>query len=229
MLGGCRFAYVGCQWPAVLALLLLGMPGNAAAGPDLRLNDRFLPVPAEEYPVYDRVVASKFLTSQTELVLIDRLTATRLAPQEVEDTPPITVRTFQEGGFFDGALPPGLIHDFVLKNQHLFRVERRFDFGVRYRLVSDDGSEMPEVSVQTVPAAFRPTQAPTQVGRLAFSRVGFTTVRPDGHQALVYVSDHRSDGTGAGFLIWLRCVDQGWDPIDTEVLWTIGSRPGQEE
>ena len=193
---------------------------------DGRAETVFPPVPEEEYAVYDRVVTSKFLTSQTTLVVIDRLTTTRLAPDVEEETPPLTVRVFQDRGYFDGALPPALIQDFVLKNQRPFRMERRFNFGVGYRLVSGDG-EIPEVSIPMIPAGFRPVQALPQVGRLAFSRVGFA-VSGRVQQALVYIADHRPDGTGAGFLIWLRRLEQRWDPIDTEVLWTLGARPGEE-
>ena len=39
-------------------------------------------VPADEYPFYDLAVEAKFLTSRTRLVIIERMTSTRLHPEE---------------------------------------------------------------------------------------------------------------------------------------------------
>ena len=48
---------------------------------DLRAAERVetqpAPVPSEEYPLYDLVVRDKFLTSQTTMVVIERLTVAR--------------------------------------------------------------------------------------------------------------------------------------------------------
>ena len=174
------------------------------------------PVPTEEYPVYDRVVGAKFLTSQVTLVVVNRLTVTRLIPNEQ----PVSRAFFEENRFFGGTLPRDLVADFLLKSTKPSRLEARFKFGVPVRFVSGDELEGQEVYLVPIPAGraeARPAQVPpTTVGILEFSRVAFT---PRGDQALVYVGDDRADGSGVGFLIWLRRQEHGWDILDTEVLW----------
>lgn len=201
--------------PAALAAILVLHPAIASSaessGQDLE------PVPVGEYPIYDRVVQDKFLTSQTALVVIDRLTVTRLHP---EDKEPPSLAFFRENDYFDGRLRPDLVTDFILKSSRPFRLEARFNFGVRYRFVSGGEMEEPEVFLAPIPTRFPcadVTQAPRPViGKLGFSRVAFT---PRADQALVYVADDRPDGTGAGFLVWLRRLDRDWEILDTEVLW----------
>lgn len=178
---------------------------------------------AEEYPIYDLVIQDKFLTSQTQLVLIERLTVTRLGPE----WPPTNQALFEENSFFEGRLPPDLVTDFIKKNRQPSRLEAQFNFGVRYRFISGEGQE-PEVSLMPVPAVFGPGElvqaVPTTIGLLGFSRAGFTVKRD---QALVYVGDNRPDGTGAGFLLWLSRQGQAWEIADTDVLWTARPEEGR--
>ncbi|MGH7255308.1 MAG: hypothetical protein ACREI3_05970 [Nitrospirales bacterium] len=176
-----------------------------------RLPDELGVVSPEEYPVYDRVVIDKFLTSYTELVVIERVTAIRLGP----GWPPLSVAFMQEGGFFGGRLPPALITDFVLHNRQPALLQPAFDFGVRVQFVRDGVPEEPNVSLAPIPA--RLVQAPPVIGILRFSRVGFS---PREDQALVYIEVNRRNGTGAGFLIWLDRTGREWTAMDTEVLWT---------
>lgn len=174
-------------------------------------------VPVEDYALYDRVVTSKFLTNETRLVLIERLTVSRLYPDQ-ED--PTTIALFDERDLFDHRLPPDLVREFVFKNRQPARFSAQFNFGVRYRFVAPEGTEEPEVSL-AVPAAWPPvglTQDLSLLGRLVFSRVAYT-LRSD--QALLYVEQHRPDGTGAGFLVWFGRQAAAWSIIDTEVLWSI--------
>jgi hypothetical protein len=184
-------------------------------------------VPAEDYPVYDQVVQSKFLTSGTTLVIIERMTTTHLLPE-----PPVlpTVAFFEERAFFDSRLPRDLILDFLFKNQQPFRLGSLFGFGVPYRFISGEGEPESEATLRGIPRR-RPVnlvQDSDSIDRLAFSRVGFSS-RQD--QALVYVANDRPDGTGAGFLVWLRTEGTRWAILDTEVVWTArptrggGTRP----
>lgn len=179
-------------------------------------------VPVEDYALYDQVVTSKFLTNQTGLVLIERLTVSRLYPdQDV----PTTIGLFDEHELFDRRLPPDLVRDFVYKNRQPVRLSAHFKFGVRYRFVAPEGIEEPEVAL-ALPAAWPLvglTQDLSLLGRLVFSRVAYT-LRLD--QALVYVEQHRPDGTGAGFLIWLQRQATTWSINDTEVLWSIRASEG---
>jgi hypothetical protein len=170
------------------------------------------PVPAEEYPIYDRVVQAKFLTSQTMLVMIDRLTVTRVGEEEK----PLLREFFDEHQFFDGQLQPALLTDFLVKFRRPSTLEPKFNFGVRYRLVSPHERDGDEVSLRTVPVRSRLIDVSGPTIMLEFSRVAFT---PRRDQALVYVGNHRPDGTGAGFLVWLRWLNQAWDIMDTEVIW----------
>lgn len=194
----------------VLCLILGG-------GPVLAQSQEPAVVPVEDYALYDQVVTSKFLTNQTRLVLIERLTVSRLYPdQEV----PTTIGLFDEHDLFDRRLPPDLVREFVFKNRQPARLGAQFKFGVRYRFVAPEGTEEPEVSL-AVPAAWSPvdlTQDASLLGRLVFSRVAYT-LRSD--QALLYVEQHRPDETGAGFLVWFRRQPAAWSIIDTEVLWSI--------
>ena len=206
-------------WFAIV-LCLLFVDGRAVAQ-----TQESVVVPVKDYPLYDRVVTSKFLTSETGLVLIERLTVSRLYPdQEV----PTTIGLFEENELFDGRLPPDLVREFVFKNRQPARMGAHFNFGLPYRFVSPQGTEEPEVSL-ALPALWPPvslTQDPSLLGRLVFSRVAYT-LRSD--QALLYVEQHRPDGTGAGFLVWLGRQAAAWAIIDTEVLWSIRPSEGTSE
>ena len=209
------FAILSLLLSTVFCLLAAPAAVLPAEQPDAGLEA----APIEDYSIYDRVVLDKFLTSQTELVLIERLTVTRLGP----DWPPTSLAFFEENGFFEGRLPRDLVRDFIVKNRRPSRLEARFNFGVRYQFISEEGLE-PEVSLAPVPAAFLfpapqsllTQSAPPTVGLLGFSRAGFTV---NGDQALVYVGDNREDGTGAGFLLWLSRRGRDWEIADTDVLW----------
>ena len=197
-----------------LACLLAG-PASAASAERPEVKPE--PVPAEEYPIYDLVVRTKFLTSQTTLVVIERLTVTRLGPEEKG---PPNRAFFEENAYFGGRLRPDLMTDFILKTRHPSRLEGRFNFGVRYRFTSGGELEGPEVSLAPIPTKFAPADfvqdAPATVGILEVSRVGFN---PREDQALVYVGDNRPDRTGAGFLVLLHRRGRVWEITDTEVLW----------
>jgi hypothetical protein len=173
-------------------------------------------IPDEEYSIYDLVIQTKFLTSRTELVLIDRMTVTNLGSKEI----PATIAFFEEQRFFEGALPVDGILDFVAKVRRPWRLEPKFNPGVHYRFVSGETIEEPEVSLAPLPAAHggRTVIAydPVRIGVLRFSRVGFNRAE---NLALVYVGDHRPDGSGAGFLMFLRRAGTHWRIVDTEVLW----------
>ncbi|MBS0171604.1 MAG: hypothetical protein JSR62_14735 [Nitrospira sp.] len=207
-----------------VAILLIGLalvhPARLSAASMPEFAD---PVPAEDYVLYDLAVEGKFLTSRTKLVVIERMTATHLHP---EDPRVPTAAWFAEQDLFDHRLPQDLIRDFVAKTQWPSRLDTRFGFGVRYRFVSVDGGVDAETALLTPPVAQRVQEerdVPDIIDRLAFSRVGFT-VRGD--QALLYVANPRPDGTGAGFLLWFVRRQKTWELYDTEVLWV--SRPEQQ-
>jgi hypothetical protein len=174
-------------------------------------------IPAEDYALYDQTIESLFLTSHTMLVVIERMTVARLFPGQAE---PITIASIHDRHYFMGRLPPDLVGDFVQANREASRLEGRFQFGVRYRFVTGQSIEEPEVS------AAIPVQAAPVLERLAFSRVG-RTLRND--QALVYVEQLRPDETGAGFLVWFHRNGQEWTILDTEVIWTIRGAEGPGE
>jgi hypothetical protein len=182
-------------------------------------------VQPEEYELYGRIIEDKFLTSQIQLVLLERMTVSRLVPNQPES---MTMAFVQQQRFFDGVLPEDLVRDFVGANQVRTRLEGRFQFGVRYRFVLDQTTDDREASVAVLVKQYMriPTQAPMVLDRLGLSRVG-RTVRND--QALVYVENVRPDGTGAGFLVWLHREARQWVIFDTEVVWTIRSRAGDSK
>jgi hypothetical protein len=182
-------------------------------------------IPAEDYALYDQVVTSKFLTSATQLVVIDRMTRLRLSPDQEG---PTTIGAFQEQGYFDGELPADLIREFSIVNRQPIRLEGRFHFGVDYRFATGDTIEEPEVSLArpVTVARARPVQAPSVLDRLAFSRVARSLLNED---ALMYVENLRPDGTGAGFLVWFRRQGRSWTLFDTEVAWTIQAQVEPEE
>jgi hypothetical protein len=200
----------------VTVLLMTPVSGEAAQlkTPEAKPE----PVSAEEYAIFARVIETKFLTSQTETVLIGRLTVTKLGPND-QDVP--SRAYFSGRQLFAGLMAPELATDFILRNGRPSRLEPRFTLAVRYRFVSGDGLvEEPEVSLAPIPALFqstRPVQgAPPTVGVLKFARVGFAQRRD---QALVYVEEERQDGTGAGMMMLLQWTSGGWEFLDTEVLW----------
>jgi len=167
---------------------------------------------AEDYALYDQTIESIFLTSYTRLVVIERMTGVRLLPDQTE---PVTIGSVHDRNFFMGRLPSDLVGNFVGANREAARLEGRFQFGVRYRFVTGQSLEEPEVSVAV------PVQAVPVLERLAFSRVG-RTLQKD--QALVYVEQMRPDETGAGFLVWFHREGREWRIFDTEVVWTIRDR-----
>ncbi len=205
--------------------------GSAYAAAPEAAGQRPAPVSMEEYPFYDQVIDEKFLTSETKLVVIERLTVTRLYPKQEKQ---INIETFRESGFFENRLPLELARAFIFKNQRPSRLEARFSFGAQYRFVSGGEVEEPEVSLAPIPVSSSqgipiqegPFEAPPSIlDRLAFSRVAFTLTND---QALVYIEHNRPDGTGAGFLVWLRQIRKDWDIFDTEVVWTARIRaPGE--
>ncbi len=174
-------------------------------------------IPAEDYAFYDQVVTSKFLTSVTRLVVIERMTRFRLAPDQ-EESP--TVESFREGGYFGDELPLELIRGFILLSRQPSRLTGQFHFGVGYRFVTGGTIEEPEVSLaRPVTVSFaRPVQAPSVLECLAFSRVA-RNLRND--QALLYAEILRPNGTGAGFLFWFVRRGRDWTILDTEVVWAI--------
>lgn len=202
-----------------MAILLLAWPlvVGAPADEGLRVTEA---IPVDDYALYDQAVTKKFLTSDTQLVVLERMTVSRLLPNQEG---PVTIALFQEQGYFDGALSPDLIRDFVGANREPARLEGRFQFGVRYRFVSGNTVEEPEVTSAIAVKDDRamPAQAPPVLDRLAFSRVA-RTLRND--QALLYLENTRSDGTGAGFLVWFRRQGREWSIFDTEVVWTVRSQ-----
>jgi hypothetical protein len=182
-------------------------------------------IPEEDYGLYDRVVTKKFLTSQTQLVVLERMTVSRILPNQKE---PTTIAFFDEQGYFNGTLPLDLVRDFVEANQEPGRLEARFQFGVGYRFVSGNPAEEEPEVVSALPVKAgcgRPTRAPSVLDRLAFSRLG-RTLRND--QALLYVEHVRPDGTGAGFLVWFRRQELDWTIADTDVIWTARDEDNDE-
>ena len=200
----------------IIALLfmdaLLGLPG-AVAGSDQKADA----IPAEDYALYDQVVTSKFFTSATQLVVIERMTRLRLSPLQEGPTPN---GVFQEQGYFDDQLPADVIQEIISLNRQASRLEGRFHFAAGYRFAMEGRLEEPEVSLArpgTVAHAGT-IQVPSVLDRLAFSHVA-RNLRND--QALLYVEALRPDGTGAGFLLRFRRQGQNWTLFDTEFAWTI--------
>ncbi|MDZ4856611.1 MAG: hypothetical protein SGJ26_17455 [Nitrospirota bacterium] len=204
----------------ITVFLLMGAPG-AVAGPEQKADA----MSAEDYALYDQVVTSKFLTSATQLVVIERMTRLRLSPDQEG---PTTVGAFQEQGYFDGEPPADLIRELISANRQASRLEGRFHFAAGYRFVTEGRLEEPEVSLArpVTVAGSMPVQAPPVLDRLAFSRVA-RNLRND--QALLYVEMLRPDGTGAGFLVWCRRQGRSWIVFDTEVAWTMQVQVDPEE
>ena len=130
---------------AILITALLLMDVFLGLPPAVAESERKIDVVvAEDYALYDQVVTSKFLTSQTQLVIIERMTRFRLSPDQ---DGPTTIEAFQEQEYFDGELPTDLILEFIAVNREPSRLEGRFHFGVAYRFATGDMLEEPEVSL----------------------------------------------------------------------------------
>jgi hypothetical protein len=203
---------------AIMAFLFMGASETVA-----ELDQRAGVIPAEDYAFYDQVMTRKFLTSATQLVVLERMTRLRLVPDQAALP---TIGAFQEQGYFDGELPLDLTREFISLNRESSRLEGRFHFGVRYRFATGDEIEEPEVSLARPVslAGVRPVQASPVLDRLAFSRVARSLCND---HALLYVEALRSDGTGAGFLVWFRRQGRSWTLFDTEVVWTIQPQGGE--
>jgi hypothetical protein len=209
----------------VLFLVLLLNGSMEASGTVAESGRQAEAISADDYALYDQVVTSKFLTSTTQLVVIERMTRLRLSPDQEA---PTTIGAFQEQDYFDGELPTDLVREFVSVNRSKSRLEGRFHFAGGYRFATEGRLEEPEVSLArpaTVATAL-PVQAPSILDRLAFSRVA-RSLHND--HALLYVENIRPDGSGAGFLVWCRRQGRSWTLFDTEVVWTIQARLDPEE
>jgi hypothetical protein len=226
---------------AALAALLTASAISSSAIGSARLENEpsgpsAAPVPVEDYPIYNQVIVTKFLTSQTSVVLIDKLTANRLQPAG----PPVSHTYFEDNPIFNNTLPEELVSDFVMKNVLPSSLEAEFNLGVRYRLVSGDDERQEVVAAQPVrwipsgvrclpescPLSTRRIEqgGPETVGRLVLSRVAYAR-----NLALVYAAEERRDGTGGGFFVLLERVPAGWTIVDTEVLWVSRREvPAQE-
>ena len=155
-------------WSALVLCLILG-DGWALA----QLQEPAV-VPVEDYVLYDRVVTSKFLTNETRLVFIERLTVSRLYPdQEV----PTTISLFDEHDLFDRRLPPDLVREFVFKNRQPARLGAQFNFGVRYRFVAPEGTEEPEVSL-AIPATWPKSGSKNSAWSWMFERASRGSASP---------------------------------------------------
>lgn len=200
----------------------LGLPWQAAFGNET--GGGVAEAPAEDYPLYDRTIERLFLTSRTQLLLIERMTVTRLLPNRTE---PMTVDWFYEQDYFTGRLSRELVHDFVHANSAAARLEGRFHIGVPYRFLSDGLIEEPEVLSMRPLKVGLLAQAPLPSSEhLAFSKIG-RTLRND--QALLYVEQVRPDGTGAGFLVWFERRSQDWKILETDVVWIIRDESSEGE
>lgn len=192
-------------------------PSGASSAGAVPQEEQPQPVPVEEYSIYDRVISEKFLTSRTRMVIIQRLTATRVVPGSEE--PPDRM-FFHQNDFFGSALEANLITDFLYKTRRSWRLESRFGFGVSYAFAADNQAQDLEVSLAPVPTQDAPPPRrggpPPTIGVLEFSRVAFN--RPES-QALLYVGIDRPDRTGAGFLFWLHRRGREWLIVDSEVVW----------
>jgi len=209
----------------ILTMLLMVGGFMEASGTAEESDQKADAIPAGDYVLYDQVVTRKFLTSATQLVVIDRMTRLRLSPDQEG---PTTIETFQEQGYFDGELPADLVREFSAVNRQPSRLEGRFHFGVGYRFATGDTIEEPEVALArpVTVARARPVQAPSVLDRLAFSRVARNLLNDD---ALLYVEALRPDGTGAGFLVWFRRQGGSLTLFDTEVAWAIQAQVEPEE
>ncbi|MBK7486237.1 MAG: hypothetical protein IPI70_08740 [Nitrospira sp.] len=176
-------------------------------------------VPAEEYPFYDLAVEAKFLTSRTRLVVIERMTATRLHPEECRScrqSPGFQRRHFSMAGCPRTSfvtLSPRLIGllDWIADLTSVCATG----------LCRAKGLPDAEAAIPVIPVAWPVEEGGDgDVGevldRLAFSRVGLTV---QGDQALLYVANQRPDATGAGFLFWFVRRQGRWEIYDTDVLW----------
>lgn len=200
--------------PILVGVGLAVLTVMASGAPSIRAQPEKSPsATAEEYPIYDRVVEAKFLTSETALVLIRRMTATTVGPSEVT----FTRQFFDENHLFEGRLPAPLLTDFLLKARQPSKLDPRFHFGVRYRLVTEFEDTGPEETRGPALGRLQPSQLLGYTLMLEFSRVAFS---PRADQALVYAGNYRPDGTGAGFLVWLIRQGETWDIVDTEVIWS---------
>ncbi len=97
-------------------------------------------IPAEDYALYDQVVTSKFLTSATQSVVIERMTRLRLSPDQDGAT---TIGAFREQEYFGSKLPADLIREFIAVNRQPIRLERLFHFAVSYRFATEGRLEEP--------------------------------------------------------------------------------------
>jgi len=227
----CLTARAACRYAArmkgheaaVIVVLCAGLfPSMTCAGEKQSVA---AVISADDYALYDQTIKNTFLTSHTRLVVIERMTVTRLLPDQTE---PTTLGFFHDRNYFMGRLPPDLVLDFAGANREAGRLEGRFQFGVRYRFVAGSSIEEPEASVAVSVQDRRAEQAQALpvLERLAFSRVG-RTLRND--QALVYVEQIRPDETGAGFLFWFHRKGWEWTIFDTDVVWTFRQEEGPGE
>jgi hypothetical protein len=204
----------------LMITVLSGTFQSWATGADGLPEEHQVSVPLEDYPLYDLIVRGKFLTSETRLVVVDRLTLIRIHP---EQQGALQVENFRQSELFDGRVSEELIRAFIDRNRIPSRLEARFDFGVSYRLIAGEQDDRQETSLIRIPVSVstfvqEPREGPAPNIHVAFSRVAFDG---DRRQALVYAEYDRLDGGNAGFMVWLVRSGAQWAVSDTEVLWAV--------
>jgi hypothetical protein len=95
--------------PLLIADVFLDLPGAEAES-----EQKTEVVVAEDYALYDQVVRIKFLTSKTQLVVIERMTRFQLSPDQEG---PTTIEAFQEQEYFHDELPKELVQAFISVNR----------------------------------------------------------------------------------------------------------------
>ena len=79
----------------IVVLLMGGFMGASEALAESESDQKADAISAEDYALYYQVVTSKFLTSATRLVMIERMTRLRLSPDQEG---PTTIGAFRSWG-----------------------------------------------------------------------------------------------------------------------------------
>lgn len=166
----------------------------------------------EEYAVYSTLIKQRFIGERTELIVI----------REDTSISPILPGEMIQGAvtYFGETLEveEEILKDFGRRNTQTYPLDRHFDLGIDYLLISDEEITHIFQSREDVEECWNEfyERYPHSQGIMILSRVGFNLER---NKAVVYIGNQSGWLMGAGYGIFLVKKDNSWVIEDEVMLW----------
>jgi hypothetical protein len=164
-----------------------------------------IPFDSEEYVVYSTLLRTRYVTHNTERIVIEDYTDTHGYIGQ-------NAAKFIQGSLT--TLSPDTLRDFLGRNQQGYLLNGPFDVGVEVTLLSDEKLKEMFRDDQGWDRFYE--QFPHTPGIVTLSRVGFNATHD---QALVYVGNQRHWLAGAGYYVLFTLKDGEWTLEQDVMVW----------